>query len=346
MSDGATRNELTRSIGLALLPQPFPLRREVEFAAALAGSAGSTCYYDTFWLDPCTVAFAVIRLPLGGLEGAMSGAALKELLRAALTKFRDPGNALQTCLRLGQVRNIDAAVVMLDLQTGRSIQAVSGSGEVRSDDSRPLPPGLAALAPGMSLRLTVGAFGNVPVTIDTATAAVSTMAERILSNAAGDAVAGVVLYKRAVHPPNTELVTLANDLAEIPRTLAAVERFCTLRGIEPQAVDGIDLAVDEILTNVISYAFRDGARHIIDVEISFAGNFLSIEIRDDGSPFDPLKIPPPDLTSELAEREVGGLGIHFVRTVADEVGYRREGGWNILRLIKRTDTRGKGGAST
>ncbi len=97
---------------------------------------------------------------------------------------------------------------------------------------------------------------------------------------------------------------------------------------------------------MISYAFRDGARHIIDVEISFAGNCLSIEIRDDGSPFDPLKIPPPDLTSELAEREVGGLGIHFVRTVADEVGYRREEGWNILRLVKRTDTHGKRGVST
>lgn len=336
MLEGATGNELTRSIGLALLAQPFPLRREIEFAAALAGSAESTCYYDAFWLDQRTVVFCVMRLRQGGLKGAMSAAALKELMRAAMARSRNPVEALETCLRLGPLDEIDAAIVMLDLRTGRSIQAASGSGEIRSDEFHALPLGPGMIAPGMSLRLTVGVFEDVPRNIDTATIALSTLAEQMLSKATSDAVAGVVLYKRDVQPQDTELLTLANDVAEISSVLDWVNQFCALHAIDPQSVAGMDLAVDEILTNIISYAYTDGGRHLIDVELCLADNFLSLEIRDDGLPFDPTTVPPPELGAELADRKIGGLGMHFVRSVADEISYRRDRGWNILRLTKNT----------
>jgi serine/threonine-protein kinase RsbW len=113
-----------------------------------------------------------------------------------------------------------------------------------------------------------------------------------------------------------------------------MEKFRELNGIDEEAFAGVDLAVDEILTNVISYAFRDGGSHRIDLDLDFSGERLLIEIRDDGVPFNPLDIPPPRLGGEVGEREIGGLGMHFVRNIADEITYRREANWNILSLSK------------
>jgi anti-sigma regulatory factor (Ser/Thr protein kinase) len=113
-----------------------------------------------------------------------------------------------------------------------------------------------------------------------------------------------------------------------------MEKFRARAGIGEDAFAGMDLAVDEILTNVISYAFRDGDRHRVDLELEFSGGRLRVEIRDDGIPFNPLDIPAPKLDGEIGERDVGGLGMHFVRNIADDITYRREANWNILSLSK------------
>jgi anti-sigma regulatory factor (Ser/Thr protein kinase) len=62
------------------------------------------------------------------------------------------------------------------------------------------------------------------------------------------------------------------------------------------------------------------------------------EVEDDGRPFDPLQAPPPDLSAPLAERRVGGLGLHFVRNLMDQVSYARVGTRNILKMLKNLDT--------
>jgi serine/threonine-protein kinase RsbW len=59
------------------------------------------------------------------------------------------------------------------------------------------------------------------------------------------------------------------------------------------------------------------------------------EVFDDGIAFDPLKVPPPDLTADLGSRPIGGLGVHFVKTLMDEVAYRRDGNRNVLTMRKR-----------
>jgi anti-sigma regulatory factor (Ser/Thr protein kinase) len=140
----------------------------------------------------------------------------------------------------------------------------------------------------------------------------------------------------------SETISITNECGQVAEAIARIEEFRLHNGIGEDAFAGLDLAVDEILTNVISYAFRDGARHRIDVELDFSGERLGIEIRDDGIPFNPLDIPPPRLDGGLGEREVGGLGMHFVRNIADEITYRREAKWNILRLSKNMGDRGGG----
>ena len=69
--------------------------------------------------------------------------------------------------------------------------------------------------------------------------------------------------------------------------------------------------------------------------VALWGGVVTAEVSDDGRAFDPLKVPPPDLESDLQSRPVGGLGVHFIKTLMDEVSYRREGGRNILTMHKR-----------
>jgi anti-sigma regulatory factor (Ser/Thr protein kinase) len=125
-------------------------------------------------------------------------------------------------------------------------------------------------------------------------------------------------------------MVLANDLAEVPRLAARVEEFCRSGHVPSRIVGRFNLALEEALTNVISYAFSDGARHEIEVRIERHGSHLSASISDDGKPFDPLSLPAPDLHAPLADRKVGGLGIHLLRLMMQSVEYRRIGGRNVL----------------
>lgn len=106
----------------------------------------------------------------------------------------------------------------------------------------------------------------------------------------------------------------------------------------PRAIIGkIDLALEEILTNIVSYAYTqadgDGS-----IELNCCpgpdGEFR-LCIADWGIPFDPLAQKAPDLTTDLAERQPGGLGIHLVRQMADGITYKRENGRNLLKLCFR-----------
>ena len=97
----------------------------------------------------------------------------------------------------------------------------------------------------------------------------------------------------------------------------------------------INLALDELLTNVISYSYDDNNEHTIEVKITLFSKELVVTITDDGKPYHPLNAPEPDLDKTLEERKVGGLGIHFVKQIMDEIEYKTENNKNILTLKKK-----------
>lgn len=107
-------------------------------------------------------------------------------------------------------------------------------------------------------------------------------------------------------------------------------------GFKPAALGQIELASEEAIVNVIEHAYQDGGGEIkISVETEPKKRIV-ITLFDQGKPFDPLaEAEPGDLSASLEEREVGGLGIHFIRKCLDEVSYRREGAWNVLTLVKK-----------
>lgn len=110
---------------------------------------------------------------------------------------------------------------------------------------------------------------------------------------------------------------------------AAVEAFARAHGLDPKATLSLNLILEEIVTNVAHHGAGPAAAAVI-VRVVREGDTVRGEIRDTGAAFDPLARAPADVSAGIDEREVGGLGIHLVRTLARSLAYAREGAENIL----------------
>ena len=95
------------------------------------------------------------------------------------------------------------------------------------------------------------------------------------------------------------------------------------------------LAIEELVTNCIKYGYDDSNDHTVDIVFIVEGGVLTIEVIDDGNPFNPLEAPGPNLSVAMEDRPIGGLGLHLLRELSDEVSYERRDGTNRLRLTKR-----------
>ncbi|WP_168735325.1 ATP-binding protein [Pseudothauera rhizosphaerae] len=128
--------------------------------------------------------------------------------------------------------------------------------------------------------------------------------------------------------------TLSTDLGAIPALADAFAEWAEEAGVAAGTVFQVNLALEELITNVILHGLGPGAPGRISLRVRRQDDVLEMELRDDAPPFDPFQLPPPVLTQGIEEREVGGLGVHFVRTLMDEWHYAREDGHNLVRLRK------------
>jgi anti-sigma regulatory factor (Ser/Thr protein kinase) len=129
--------------------------------------------------------------------------------------------------------------------------------------------------------------------------------------------------------------TVSNDHAEIERLSQLVEEFGATNNLHIEEIYTANLCLEEICTNVIDYAWKDGGAHQFDLRLHVDDEYLKITIEDDGTPFDPTKYPEPDLNKPPHERQIGGLGIHLVRQSVDEMRYQWLDGKNLLILRKK-----------
>lgn len=130
--------------------------------------------------------------------------------------------------------------------------------------------------------------------------------------------------------------TMLNQLAAIPMVQTEFERYVAQWERAKPLIPTLNMALDDLLNNVVQYAFpNDPAEHHIEVEGEVRDENVILTITDDGIPFNPLTVAPPDLSLLLHEREVGGLGIHLVRSMFDEVTYHRNVGRNVLTVKKK-----------
>ncbi len=138
--------------------------------------------------------------------------------------------------------------------------------------------------------------------------------------------------------PATTTFVLENNLAELERLAEYVEQFGEAHCLSPKDVFQVNLALDEVVTNVISYGYEDSENHKITVTLVLTDGILRITVIDDGKVFNPLHIPSPDFCTPLEDKEIGGLGFHFVRKVMKHIAYERSGNQNFLTLDKELTT--------
>lgn len=128
----------------------------------------------------------------------------------------------------------------------------------------------------------------------------------------------------------------------LPATLENLEDFkrfivqnAEKAGLDPQKTMEMELAADEILTNIISYAYSGASGDITVTCGTDTEGLFVVETTDEGKPFDPLQTDLPDVSASLEQREIGGLGLFLARKMVDKTRYERRFDRNILRLYKK-----------
>ena len=132
-------------------------------------------------------------------------------------------------------------------------------------------------------------------------------------------------------------ISLSNRLPEIHRIAELVEDFGEAHGLPARAVFNLNLALDEVLTNVIEYGYPDAGDHEIIIRLGLADGMVRAEVIDDGAAHDPTLREDPDITLSLDQRPIGGLGIFFAKRMMDRIEYVRDGNLNRLTLWRRID---------
>lgn len=136
--------------------------------------------------------------------------------------------------------------------------------------------------------------------------------------------------------PNVLTLKLPNSLEGIQPATVEAEAWLEAQQVAPDAALLVTLAIEELVTNCIKYGYDDAEPHVIEIVLSLADGQLTMLVIDDGHAFNPLTAPPPDLTQALEDRPIGGLGLHLLRELADEIRYERSGGTNRLLLTKQS----------
>jgi len=129
-------------------------------------------------------------------------------------------------------------------------------------------------------------------------------------------------------------LAIGSAIGEIPAVSARLEEAMGANGFSPDEILDTQLAVEEIITNIIIHGYRKPGNRI-DLACRFVPGGIEIRVSDTAPRFDPLSIPEPELESGIEDRGIGGLGIFLVRQVMDTLTYRYAGGKNILTMVKK-----------
>ena len=142
------------------------------------------------------------------------------------------------------------------------------------------------------------------------------------------------LQDKDKHASELSSIKIRNKISEMPKIIDYFDSFARENDLSGIAIQKFNIVLDELLNNIISYAFKDDDDHHILVKFQLKYLRLIITIEDDGIPFNPFRIESPDIKLSIAERNLGGLGVHIVKNLVDEYHYIRQSNRNIINLIK------------
>jgi len=132
---------------------------------------------------------------------------------------------------------------------------------------------------------------------------------------------------------------LKSSLSELDTLCQNLEKYGKKIGLSKKFVFEINLALDELFTNIISYGYEDNSEHIIKITLTPNIDELCLCIEDDGVAFDPSEFESADIACSVENCRIGGLGIHIIKKLMDEICYQRCGSKNVLTLKKKLATK-------
>ena len=141
------------------------------------------------------------------------------------------------------------------------------------------------------------------------------------------------------NPRHKASIEIGNRIAEMEKVVDFVDGFGAAHNVPKVITNDLNLCLDELLSNTISYGYEDRQPHSIVVNLLLTGGLLYAEVQDDGKPFDLRKVTPAAPGGSLQSRRIGGLGLHFVKALMDNVAYMRAGRHNVVRITKKLQQR-------
>lgn len=129
-------------------------------------------------------------------------------------------------------------------------------------------------------------------------------------------------------------MTIGTDAGEVAGVNAAFAGFADAHALPPAVRRSVNVVLDELLHNTIAHGFAGRGSGEVTIEVALRPDGLTITLADDGPPFDPFAAVEPDTSLSVADRPIGGLGIHLVRRMMDEIRYVRRADRNVVMLTK------------
>jgi anti-sigma regulatory factor (Ser/Thr protein kinase) len=129
-------------------------------------------------------------------------------------------------------------------------------------------------------------------------------------------------------------INLTNNISDLNMLVTKLEQFFEENNISSISMP-MTLILEELYTNTITHGASDGRDIFIEINLGIDKNELVMTYKDNGIPFNVLELPDPDLTASIENREVGGLGVHYVKVLTDSVEYEYVEKQNVLKMKKK-----------
>ncbi len=155
-------------------------------------------------------------------------------------------------------------------------------------------------------------------------------------------ILAIKFLKSVERSSKSKVFVINNSIEQIEMLASELLKFGKDNSLGDDVMFNIHLAMEEVISNIILYGFNDKREHEIFVRLELDRNFIIVEVKDDGRPFNPLDLPKPDLNKPIEEKPIGGLGVYLVRALMDGVEYTRDGDHNILKMKKSTSDHNPG----
>jgi len=137
----------------------------------------------------------------------------------------------------------------------------------------------------------------------------------------------------------SQKLIIKNNIDQLEKLQLFIETVSDEWSLGTNVTFELNLILEEYITNLINYGYKDDQGHLISLELELSGQELKIEVIDDAGPFDLTETPEnQEINKPASERGIGGLGIHFIKTLSDNMDYQSSDGKNRLVITKKLST--------